>query len=204
MPKISANQTLLAANILAQGFVDDPMWKFILPKPQNRLQILTAMFEIFVDDGIKRGEVLLAPNRQGAIIWYPSQVNVFDDTFTNIEAKINAIAHDFQEFDAIQCLSKIGKRVQPLAPIIPHHEIFWIATLPEFRGKGVGIRLLKPILNDANAQKIGCHLVSSNPNNTSFYEYHGFKQYSSISINSELTLIEMWRNFDFKNSLPAT
>lgn len=43
MPKISANQILLAANILAQGFVDDPMWKFILPKPQNRLQILTTM-----------------------------------------------------------------------------------------------------------------------------------------------------------------
>lgn len=195
MQKISTDRTLLAANILARGFVDDPMWKFILPKTQNRLQILTAMFEVFVDDGIKRGEVLLASNRQGAIIWYPYQVNIFDNTFANVEAKINAIAYDFQEFDAVQRLSKIGQKIQPLAPIIPHHEIFWIATLPEFRGKGVGSRLLKPIINDANAQKIGCHLVSSNPNNTSFYEYHGFKQYSLILIDSELTLIEMWRNF---------
>ena len=111
MLKISANQALIAANILAQGFVDDPIWKFILPKPQNRLQILTAMFKVFVDDGIKRGEVLIVPNQrevlivpnqQGAIIWYPSQVNVFDDTFANVEAKIKAIACDFQEFDAIQ------------------------------------------------------------------------------------------------------
>lgn len=92
MLKISANQALIAAKILAQSFFDDPMWKFILPNPENRLQILTAMFEVFVDDGIKRGEVLLAPDQQGAIIWYPSQVNVFDDTFTNVEAKINAIA----------------------------------------------------------------------------------------------------------------
>ncbi|WP_156114242.1 hypothetical protein [Myxosarcina sp. GI1] len=54
MEKISTNQTLLSASILARGFVDDPMWKFILPRSQNRLEILAAMFEVFVDDGIKR------------------------------------------------------------------------------------------------------------------------------------------------------
>lgn len=174
MPKISDNR-ILAANILAQGFVDDPMWKFILPKSQSRLQILMAMFEIFINDGIKRGKVLLASNRQGVIIWYPSQVNIFDDTFTDVEAKINAVAYDFQEFDAIHRLEQIGKKVQPLVPTIPHHEIFWIATVPVFRGKGVGSSLLKPILNDADTQNVGCYLVSSNPNNTGFYEHHGFK-----------------------------
>lgn len=204
MLKISANQALIAVNILAQGFVEDPMWKFILPRSQNRLQILKAMFEVFVEDGIKRGEVLVAPNRQGAIIWYPSQVNIFDDNFTDVETKIKAITQNFQEFDAIHRLETIGKKVQPLAPTIPHHEIFWIATLPEFRGKGVGSRLLKPIINDANVQKIGCHLVSSNPDNTSFYRHHGFQQYSLISINSELTLTEMMWNFDFKNSASIT
>ncbi|MBE9048663.1 hypothetical protein IQ255_30520 [Pleurocapsales cyanobacterium LEGE 10410] len=43
-----------------------------MPNPKNRLQILTAMFEVFVDDGIKRGEVLLAPQEQGAVIYLVS------------------------------------------------------------------------------------------------------------------------------------
>lgn len=199
MPKISGKR-ILAANILARGFVDDPMWKFILPKSQSRLQILTAMFEVFVDDGIKRGKVLLAPDRQGAIIWYPSQVNVFDDTFADVEAKINEIAYSFKEFDAIQRLETIGKKVQPLAPTIPHHEIFWISTLPAFRGKGVGSSLLKPILNNADTQNVGCYLVSSNPNNIGFYEHHGFKQVSLIPLKPEPTLVAMWRNFNDRDS----
>ena len=193
MQKISTDRTLLAASILARGFVDDPMWKFILPRSQNRLQILTAMFEVFVDDGIKRGEVLLASQERGAVIWYPAEVNIFDSTFVDVEAKINTIAANFNELDAIQRLEQIGRKVQPIAPTIPHHEIFWLATIPEFRGKGIGSRLLKSILDDADAQKASCYLVSSNPNNILFYQARGFQQYSLISIDSKLTLIAMWR-----------
>ena len=193
MLKISANQAMVAINILAQSFADDPMWKFILPNPQNRLSILKAMFKVFVDDGIKRGQVMLAPNQEGAVIWYPSQVNIFDESFIDVEEKLNAIAFDFQESEIVIRLDMIGKKIQPLAPTIPHHEIFWIATLPESRGKGVGSLMLQSILDDADSQNVGCYLVSSNPDNTSFYEYHGFNKIDLISINSRLTLITMWR-----------
>ena len=60
MLRIKEKQRHLTANILAQGFLDEPMWSFILPESQ-RLQTLIAMFEVFVDDGIERGKVLLAP-----------------------------------------------------------------------------------------------------------------------------------------------
>ena len=182
MQKISANQILLAASILARGFVDDPMWTFILPESQ-RLQILTAMFEVFVDDGIKRGEVLLAPAEQGALIWYPAHVNVFSDAFADVEGKIRAIASRFGELKAIERLEKIGQQVQPKAPSLPHHE-FWLAILPEARGKGIGSRLLKPVLDNADAENVGCYLVSSNPRNIPFYQRHGFNQSSLMPINS--------------------
>ncbi|WP_052056082.1 N-acetyltransferase [Myxosarcina sp. GI1] len=137
--------------------------------------------------------MLLASQERGAVIWYPAEVNVFDEAFVDVEAKINTIAADFNEFGAIKRLEQIGKKVQPIAPAIPHHEIFWLATIPEFRGQGIGSGLLKLILDDADAQKAGCYLVSSNPNNILFYKARGFQQYSLISINSKLTLIAMWR-----------
>ena len=108
MLRITEQQKQLTASILAQGFFDDPMWKFILPKSQ-RLQILTAMFEVFVDNGFKRGEVLLAPEEQGAIVWYPAQMNVFDNAFVDVEAEISAIASRFGELKAIERLEKIGQ-----------------------------------------------------------------------------------------------
>lgn len=104
------------------------MWSFILPESQNRLQTLTAMFEVFVDDGSKRGEVLLAPEEQGAIIWYPANVSVFDDAFGDVQAEIAAIASHFGGLETTKRLEKIGQQVQPKAPTIPHHKIFWIAN----------------------------------------------------------------------------
>ncbi|VEP13568.1 GNAT family N-acetyltransferase (fragment) [Hyella patelloides LEGE 07179] len=71
----------------------------------------------------------------------------FFDAFANVEIEIKAIASDFSKFGAIQRLEQIGKQVQPNAPVIPHHKIFGIATLPEARRKGIGSQLLKPILD---------------------------------------------------------
>ena len=156
------------------------------------------MFEVFVDDGFKRGEVLLAPEEQGAIVWYPAQMNVFDDAFVDVEAEISAIASRFGKLKAIERLEKIGQQVQPKAPTIPHHEIFWLAILPEARGKGIGSRLLKPVLDNADAEKVGCYLVSSNPRNIPFYQRHGFNQASLIPIFT-LTLVEMWRDPDLNS-----
>ena len=109
-----------------------------------------------------------------------------------VEAEINAIASRFGELKAIKRLEKIGQQVQPKAPSLPHHEIFWLAILPEARGKGIGSRLLKPVLGNADAEKVGCYLVSSNPRNIPFYQRHGFNQSSLIPI-STLTLVGMWR-----------
>lgn len=182
MLRITERQRQLAADILARGFFDDPMWSFILPTPQNRLQVLTAMFEVFVQDGINRGEVLLAPKEQGVIVWYPACISVFGDAFADIETEISAIAAHFGAVKAVERLEKIGRKVQPKAPTIPHHEIFWIALLPEARGKGVGNRLLRPVLDDADAENVGCYLVSSNPRNITVYQRHGFRRSLSVML----------------------
>lgn len=91
MLKVSQATIPLAAKILARGFFDDPMLSFIFLERENRLDALTAFFQVFLADTVRRGEVLIAPNEAGAIAWYPSDIRLFDDlllTTTYLEKNV--------------------------------------------------------------------------------------------------------------------
>ncbi|WP_017316599.1 GNAT family N-acetyltransferase [Mastigocladopsis repens] len=193
MLRFSQEQTQKAAKILARGFIDDPTFSFILPQSETRLEALTAFFQLFVADGIKRGEVVFAPEEQGVSVWYPTEVAVYDDQFEETFAKVVSIASHFGGLEAGERFEQIGKKVEASEPVAPHCEVLWIALVPEARGKGIGGSLLQPVINYSNAKKVGCYLVSSNPRNISFYEKHGFRRVSPIQINDTHFMTGMWR-----------
>jgi GNAT superfamily N-acetyltransferase len=192
MLRITAQQTQVAVNILTTAFLDDPMWSFILPERASRLQALPPIFELFIKDGIQRGEVLLA--LQGVIVWYPSNVVVFDDAFGAVHDEITSIAIHFGGIETTERLEKISQQSQRQTPTISHHEIFWIAVLPEYQGRGVGSQLLKTVLDQADTENITCYVVSSNLCNSTFYQRHGFNQSWPMPIDSNFSLLGMWRN----------
>jgi ribosomal protein S18 acetylase RimI-like enzyme len=194
MLKIAQSEKAIAASTLARGFCDDPLFSFVFPQAENRIAALEEMFQVFVADAIARGEVLLAPEKQGAIAWYPAGIQVFDDTFEAVLAEAFAIVAQFGGEDAMERFEQIGKIVQQHEPKDAHHEVFWLAIAQEARGKGLGGDLLRPVLDDADAKNVPCYLVSSNPRNISFYERHGFRQAIPMAINSAVLLTGMWRD----------
>lgn len=195
MLKVSQAEIPLAANILARGFFDDPMFSFIFLEPKNRLDALAAFFQVFLADTVRRGEVLIAPNENGAIAWYPSNVRVFNDDFDEVSAELAQVAITFGGLSAAERFEQIVSLGEKFEPQQAHCEIMLIALVPEARGKGIGRDLLFPVLNHANEQQVGCYLISSNPRNISFYEGQGFRQISSIPNNPQLALTGMWRDF---------
>lgn len=120
MKKITTEGVATAASILARAFLEDPTLTFMFPQPGSRLEALTAFFRVFVADGVKRGNVLIAPEEKGAIVWYPASVSVFDDTFTEVQAEIGAIATNFGGTKAAERLEQLGKKVQAKAPTVAH------------------------------------------------------------------------------------
>jgi ribosomal protein S18 acetylase RimI-like enzyme len=193
--RISEHQIPTAAKILARGFVDDPMFCFIFPKSETRLQALEAFFELFVADGIKRGEVILDRKEQGACIWYPPEVSVFDEQFEEMLGEIISIASRFGGLESAERFEQLANQVGVNEPTVSRCEVLWIALLPEARGKGIGSSLLLPALNKADTKKVGCYLVSSNPRNISFYERHGFRKNCLIQVSDTYSMMGMWRDF---------
>ncbi|MGV2830463.1 GNAT family N-acetyltransferase [Myxosarcina sp. GI1(2024)] len=194
MLKVSQAKISLAAKILARGFFDDPMLSFIFLERVNRLDALTAFFQVFLADTVRRGEVLIAPNEAGAIAWYPSDIRLFDDCFDEVLAELAEIITTFGGLEASERFEQIGSQAAKFEPKQIHCEVMWIALVPEARGKGIGKDLLSPVLNYADKQQVGCYLVSSTLRNISFYQRQGFQQIFSIPTDSQLALTGMWRD----------
>lgn len=55
-----------------------------------------------------------------------------------------------------------------------HWYLFILGVDPEWQGKGVGGRLLAPVLQEADQEGLPCYLKTVNEQNLVFYERQGF------------------------------
>lgn len=69
---------------------------------------------------------------------------------------------------------RAGLRVDAAHPAAPHYFLGFLAVRPTHQGRGLGARLLAPVLARADAEGAACYLENSNPRNTPFYERLGF------------------------------
>lgn len=65
-------------------------------------------------------------------------------------------------------------------PDFPHAYLFTIGVRPAARGKGMGGKLFRPVLEACDRAAMPAYLENSNPDNTSFYRAHGFERVTMI------------------------
>lgn len=79
-------------------------------------------------------------------------------------------------------------------PKVPHMYLFTIGTRKLARGKGLGKKLIRPMLNAADRDSLPCYLENSNPANTGFYVSHGFERMKLFEPGPDAPPLEaMWR-----------
>ena len=69
---------------------------------------------------------------------------------------------------------RTGLRVDAAHPSTPHYFLGFLAVAPTHQGRGLGARLLAPVLARADAECAPCYLENSNSKNTNFYNRLGF------------------------------
>ncbi|ACK69600.1 GCN5-related N-acetyltransferase [Gloeothece citriformis PCC 7424] len=182
------------ANILSESFLDDPSFTYIFGDNTHKAKALNAFFEIFATDGIQRGKILIAPDEQGACIWYPAEVEIFNQQFEELLSNVIDTILEITGKESSQRFEQLVEKVSANEPKQKHCEVFFLGLKPVARNKGIGKSLLKPVLDYADTNQVGCYLVSSNARNLSFYERQGFQKYCSIEISSFYSMTGMWRN----------
>ncbi|ACK73238.1 GCN5-related N-acetyltransferase [Gloeothece citriformis PCC 7424] len=180
--------------ILTESLIDDPNFSYIFGGNSPSYPTLKAFLEPFVTDGFYRGQIIVEPNQQGACIWYPAEVDIYNQQFEKTLTKIIDTVRELAGQDSAERFEHLIKTVGQHEATQKHCEVFFLGLKPEFRGKGIGKSLLKAVLHYADTHQVGCYLVSSNTRNISFYERNGFEKYCSIKISDSYSMTGMWRN----------
>jgi GNAT superfamily N-acetyltransferase len=162
--------------LLAGAFVDDPIFDWIEPDAAARRQFLDGFF-LALTRRSHRLAVALAtsPALLGASLWKgpdltrltPAQLamtgldRVGDLLSPAARGRFDAL------FDPVEA---------SLAADVPerHWYLGVLGVAPGHQGKGIGSRLMRPILERADRERLPVTLETAKPKNLPLYERHGF------------------------------
>lgn len=74
---------------------------------------------------------------------------------------------------------KTGTAMDAQHPEFPHAYLFSIGVRPSAQGKGLGRKLIQPMLDACDREGVRAYLENSNPANTGFYNSCGFEQFGA-------------------------
>ena len=179
------------AATLEDAFFDDPMMHWIYPDAATRPEFSRAFMRVGLDIGFPRGHTYTTGANEGAAIWAPPDIDLFDDAtvtqmFEVLGEQIGARSEE------------VGNGLLQLTEHHPHDEphfyLFILGTKRDRQGGGLGSNLIREVLDRCDAQGLGAYLESSNIRNVPFYERHGFKVITEVTLSPDFTARPMWRD----------
>lgn len=163
--------------VLGRAFLDDPMYVYVLPDATHRARVLPAYCAAAAGYGHRFGEVYTTAGPvMGAAIWLPpgrgelTPERLAAAGFPAATGQFGAEARG-RLVELIDYLTQVRRRVVPG----PHWYLMMIGVDPAWQGRGIGGRLLEPVLTRAAAAGLACYLETTQPRNLEFYRRHGFE-----------------------------
>lgn len=180
------------ATALAAAFMDDPVTNWATPQDRHRPPVLRHFFGCYFDFHAGEGTVYVDPERRGAAVWaLPGHWR----TTVGQDLRIaRAFAHPRNWLRAPGVAwGLLG--LEREHPALPEH--FYLASLgvvPEAQGRGLGSRLIEPVLEICDSDGIPAYLESSKESNIAFYARHGFRVTGELKLSRRgPTMWPMWR-----------
>jgi len=126
-----------------------------------------------------------------AALWEAPEKDSENDSSFNavVAAGISLLGQDWIS-DRLANLRVLGEA----KPKDRHWYLSFVGTRPESRGKGLASTLIESVTNICDQEKIPAYLESSNPDNVSLYESHGFQVTGEAVIKGGPTVPLMWRD----------
>ena len=166
---LNKNEYVLAGDIIADSFADDPvnLWIFRNSKGMQGFYTLAAK-KLY----LSRGYGHVAGN-DGCALWLPPGVRKHIPLWNSLDIAASMIRHSGAS--SIVRGSGVDAGLEARHPTEPHHYLFAIGTRPVKQGKGIGGKLMAAGLEKADADNLPAYLESSKESNVSFYRRFGFE-----------------------------
>lgn len=183
-----------AVACLTAAFQEDPVLSYLFEDEEQRPLMLAAFF---ANRLASRNETdrLLVPSgsdaRNAAALWEaPEKDSENDSSFNAVVAAGISLLGQGWISDRLANLRVLGEA----KPKDRHWYLSFVGTRPESRGKGLASTLIESVTNICDQEKIPAYLESSNPDNVSLYESHGFRVTGEAVIKDGPKVPLMWRD----------
>lgn len=177
---------------LAAAFMSDPVTNWATPSDRHRPAVLRHFFGCYFDNHLGEGTIYVDAERRGAAIW------ALPGNWRTTPRQDLRIARSFAHPRHWRRGPTVGRgllgleRIHPPQP--PHFYLPTLGVVPELQGQGLGSRLLQPILEICDSDRIPAYLESSKESNIAFYARHGFRVTRELKLpGGGPTMYPMWR-----------
>jgi ribosomal protein S18 acetylase RimI-like enzyme len=165
-----------AASALCASHADYPAFRHVFPDPARRERALRPFFTATVRDAVPFGSVYVA--REGGqvlatAVWLPPGSFPWSG-----RRKLRALPNFLRVFAAapgsFRTFVRYGANAEQAHPREPHWYLVVLGVRPQAQRRGLGTRLIAPVLERADRDGVACYLESSDHANVAYYERFGF------------------------------
>lgn len=183
------------ARALAAAFQDDPVFVWLVPEDDVRRRLLVPLFLTFGDAYARHDETYVVPTPSGAgeaagaALWVPPGVEPVDPEDTVFVERITALAAPWAERFGI-----IGEAFAAAHPHDPVWYLHFLGVAPGHQGGGHGSRMMREVLDRADAAGDAAYLEATSERNRRLYERHGFRVVGEVVLPDGPTAFAMRRD----------
>ena len=177
---------------LTLAFADDPVWRPTLTPPGDPPAGMAEFWTIWVNGAIRYPHVWMLDNAAAVSVWIPpGGTEVSDEQFEELRTLAERRLGPIGPKAVIEVFDRFG-RAHPQPE--PHFYLSLLGTHPDWRGQGLGMRLLSANLAHADKEGVPTYLESSNPANDQRYQRVGYEPVVSFELPAGQRVTGMWRS----------
>ncbi len=185
--KIQKKDLEKAVDILANAFSEESMWKDVFDDEEKN-RILTEVMvrfclkygDVFATSDNFEGVMAIAPHDKEMTTWRIIRSGAF---FLSMK-----IANEAKKLEVLTTAVEEAKESLNLGS---HIHLLIMGVSQEFQGKGFGGKMLRALIEKAEAEKKSIYLETQKEENVKFYEKYGFSAKKKIILPEPLNL-PMW------------
>jgi GNAT superfamily N-acetyltransferase len=181
------------SDALVRAFLDDPVVHWLFRDESERAQRLGLLYtELLLRRlTMPHGDVYTSDGLPGGCLWAPPGTWHMGPLQMARQLLIGWRVWGRELPRALGGLDRISRKH-------PRGEHFYLALLgvvPEQQGRGLGSRLMRPVLDRCDREGIPAYLEASTPRSRELYARHGFEMVEEVRLPGEgPPLWRMWRS----------
>ena len=188
--KATGDDRSAMVDTLSAVFHDDPVFEWWVPDPQRRPEILRPFFEVIVDVHEPHDELYVTdPDPISVAVWMPPGCQPSGDEGEQVVSWLVTAAAE----TADRLLTAL-ELMEEHHPHDPHAYLFFIATLAQWRSRGIGSAVMREVLDSCDRDGIPAYLEATTLESQRLYLRHGFEVTGEIRLPDGPSMWPMWRD----------